>query len=115
MRLLGPECDTFWKFPIPIEDDFVIEIPRGSIPLSVDLTADGPMVWAAVSSRTKQKERHRFHLRGTGHPLPNLMAYRFVGTFQIPRLGLVYHLFDGATEPAAEPAAEPGAGEGRRA
>lgn len=96
---MGPECDTIWKFPVAVEDEFEIEMPAGSIPLSVDLTQAGPMVWAAVNSRSEETEQHRFILRGTGQPFPLLLHYRFIGTFQIPWLGLVYHLFDGGPAP----------------
>lgn len=98
MRLLGQEPNTIWKFALPIEDEFTLLMPAGSIPLSVGVQAGQPVLWAAVDRVTVARERHRFSLRGTGHPLPGLMLRRFVGTFQLESLGLVYHLFDGGPE-----------------
>jgi hypothetical protein len=114
-RLLGPQVDTIWKFPVPIETEFCLELPVGSVPLSVQWQNVGetksavgflglpplpgqPMLWVAVDSQSHRTERHRFFCRGTGQPLPNLLHYRFIGTFQIEALGLVYHLFDGGPE-----------------
>lgn len=95
MRLIPPGFDTMWKFEIPLEDDFELEMPGGAIPLSVGVQRNTPMIWAAVDSATREKERHKFHLRGTGQPLPNLNVSRFIGTFQLWDGRLVYHLFDG--------------------
>jgi hypothetical protein len=95
MRVLGSEPDTIWKFPFPITDEFSLTMPKGAIPLSVGVQSNvEPMVWAAVNSKEKAKEKHRFRLCGTGHPIPGLMACRFVGTFQLTGIGLVCHLFD---------------------
>lgn len=95
MRLLAPELDTIWKFPLLTDDDFTLEMPAGSIPLSVGVQDGKTVVWAAVDSHAERTERHRFHLRGTGHPLRGAFFHRFIGTFQLEALGLVFHLFDG--------------------
>lgn len=100
MRLLAPSWDVIWKFPIRCEDDWSLAMPAGSIPLSVGLQNGSPVLWAAVDSSTTEKEQHRFHLRGTGHPLRGAGMHRFVGTFQLERSGLVFHLFDGGPEEA---------------
>lgn len=109
MRLLGEEVNTIWKFVIPIEDEFCLDLPVGALPLSVGWQKQGetragphgmiaitgqPVLWAAVNGQTPRKQRHRFFLRGTGHPFPGLLLHRFVGTFTVEPLGLVYHLFD---------------------
>jgi len=97
MMRLGPECDTIWKYPLPLMEEPSIEMPEGSIPLSVGMTHDGPAVWAAVPSWNAENEQHRFKLKGTGHPFPDLLAHRFIGTFMV--FGLIYHLFDAGPEP----------------
>jgi hypothetical protein len=100
MRVFDSLLDTIWKFAIPQEADFTLEMPKGAVPLSVGVQGDQPVMWAAVNASTLTFERHRFILRGTGHPLPGLLAYRFIGTFQLSHLGLVFHLFDaGPIEP----------------
>lgn len=98
LRLMGPELNTIWKYPVSSEDEFVLDMPAGSIPLSVAIQDGSPFLWAAVNSDGTEWERHRFFLRGTGHPFPDLLLHRFIGTFQIEGfggLGLVFHLFDG--------------------
>jgi hypothetical protein len=90
--------DTIWKFPVPSEDDFTLEMPAGSVPLSVGVQNGEIVLWAAVNSASEAMERHRFFLRGTGHPLRGAFFHRFVGTVQLERLGLVFHLFDGGQE-----------------
>lgn len=107
MRLLGEPLDTIWKFNLPSGEDFAIQMPKGSIPLSVGIDPNvrhftQSVVWCAVNSHTEEREMYRFHLRGTGHPFPELLLNRFVGTFQTPGFGLVFHLFDGG--PEQEPA-----------
>jgi hypothetical protein len=83
VRLLPPTWDTIWKFPVVCEDDWELTMPAGSIPLSVGVRNGEPVLWAAVDSRATETELHRFHLRGTGHPLGEAVMHRFVGTFRI--------------------------------
>lgn len=96
MRLLSKDLNTIWKYDLPVEDDFVLVLPKGSIPLSVGVQGSlVPVMWVAVNGETEEKEQHKFYLRGTGHPFPELMLNRFVGTFQLQEVNLVFHLFDG--------------------
>lgn len=92
-----PPWDVIWKFAIPAEDDFRLQLPGGSLPLSVGIQAEEPVLWAAVW-KAAPLVSHRFHLRGTGHPLGEAAFARFVGTFQLAASGLVFHLFDGGQE-----------------
>lgn len=100
MRLLDETLDTIWKYEIPTEDEFILVMPKGSVPLSVGVQEDAAVLWAAVSTQATEEERHRFFLRGTGHPFPELLANRFVGTcqWQIGGRPFVLHLFDGGPD-----------------
>jgi hypothetical protein len=93
MRLLAEPCDTIWKFPVLLQDDFLLTMPAGSVPLSVGVQRGEVFLWAAVNAHTEATEEHQFFLCGTGHPLGSAGFHRFVGTFQYGPL--VFHLFDG--------------------
>ncbi len=87
---------SIWKFPIPVEREFKLEMPAGSKVLSVQdqVPGAGPCLWALVRPKEPSVWR-RFILVGTGHPIrgEEALATEFVGTFQIPSHGLVFHLF----------------------
>jgi hypothetical protein len=92
-----PQPTTIYKYPVAMEDSFTLDLPVGSRPLSVQAQRGEPMLWVAITDSTR-RERHRFYLRGTGHPLGEAKAERFIGTFQLENMGLVFHLFDGGPE-----------------
>ena len=86
---------TIFKYSIPIEDHFTLEMPRGAKILTVKIQRENPQLWAMVDSETKKEKRY-FRLAGTGHPLGEdyLKIINYVSTFQIKNLGLVFHLFE---------------------
>jgi hypothetical protein len=91
---------TIWKFPLgPSLDDIRISMPKGAKVLSVQAQHDAPMVWAIVQPDA-DKETRRFVVFGTGHPIAHhdidVVASRFVGTFQMSGGALVFHLFEAA-------------------
>jgi len=96
---------TIWKFPFTIHDNIVLDMPEGATVLSVavqgEAPSETPCMWALVNPLAA-KERRRFLLRGTGHPIVYGQAARFVGTFQMMRGELVFHLFEAAAEPAVD-------------
>ncbi len=58
-----------WKFPIPLEDEFIVSMPVGGKVLSAGLDPQGRLcLWALVYDIEAHEER-RFCLRGTGHPI----------------------------------------------
>lgn len=92
-----PTPDTIWKYRIPVEHSFTLEMPCGSVPLSVGVQDGAPVLWAAVDTSFGKQEQHRFYLCRTGRPLPKDDKIRFIGMFQGEQLG-VFHLFDGGAE-----------------
>jgi hypothetical protein len=70
---------TMWKFPVPLSDTFVLNMPRHAIPLHVDVQAGAPYLWALVETTAPNEER-RFCLAGTGQEVPRDGLY--LGTFQ---------------------------------
>lgn len=91
---------TIWKFPFSVIDDrLVIEMPRGALPLSVQVQHNQPTLWAIVDPEA-EIVNHRFCLVGTGHSTPENVG-RFIGTFQMFDGSLVFHLFEAAQKEVA--------------
>jgi len=106
-----------FKYPIRIEDYQEIPMPRGAHILCVQMQGEGKLVehpdgfvttsgqaciWAAVDPAATPVMR-RFRLAGTGHDVSDIFNAAgsqfgndtlYVGTFQMARGQLVWHLFD---------------------
>ena len=84
---------TVHKFPIPIEDDFTLEIPAGAKLLHVATQHGQPCLWACVDTE-HEPIPYRFWLRGTGHEIAvTRHGAAYLGTFQLEGGALVFHLF----------------------
>jgi hypothetical protein len=83
---------TIWKFEIPVEDNFVLQMPQGAEVLSVDVQGTTPCLWALVDPDAPKVDQH-FQLRGTGHSCEGVNAEEFVGTFMVHGGNLVFHVF----------------------
>jgi len=84
---------TVWKFPVSLDDVFVVSLPKGAKPLSVQDQAGDVQMWCLCDSDESVYENRAFRLSGTGHPIPQKII-AFVGTFQILGGSLVFHLFE---------------------
>ena len=86
---------TIFKYPIPIEDHFILELPKNAKILTVQTQKGIPQLWAMVDSETEKEARH-FRLNGMDHPLGDdyLRIINYIGTFQIENGELVFHLFE---------------------
>lgn len=89
---------SIYRFPIGITDYQEIEVPVGSIPLSVAVSRDVPnlsidMWWQCYAD--DEKKSIGIYVFGTGHPI-NIPGIEFVGTTVHPS-GLVFHTFVGKT------------------
>jgi hypothetical protein len=82
-----------WKFPIPIEGEFALEMPRDAELLFVAAQNEQGCLWARVitDDRVSIVER-RFYLRGTGAEVD--MDCKYVGSFMLRGGALVFHLFE---------------------
>ena len=83
---------TIYKYPIPVEDRVVIEMPEGASVLSVQMQGLTPCVWVLCNPDAPKRPR-ALRIYGTGHTLPEDPG-RFIGTFQMHGGALVFHLFD---------------------
>jgi len=86
---------TIFKYPVPIEDHFILELPKNAKILAVQIQRGAPQLWAMVDSETEKEARH-FRLSETGHPLGEdyLRIINYIGTFQMENGALVFHLFE---------------------
>ena len=84
---------TVWKFPVPLDDSFDIEMPAGSEILCVQTQRGEPCIWAEVSTEAERKPRS-FRLFGTGHSQDIDAWVEYVGTFQVKEGDLVFHIYE---------------------
>lgn len=86
---------TIYKYPIPIENHFTLELPEGAKILTVQTQRDIPQLWAMVDSETEKETRY-FRLGRTGYPLGDdyLRITNYIGTFQMEKGTLAFHLFE---------------------
>jgi hypothetical protein len=84
---------TIWKFPLPVQDYSIIEMPEGSIPLAVQIQGQSPCLWVQVPDDTADLVPRRFAIHGTGHPM-HQSGYRYISTFQMHGGALVFHAFE---------------------
>ncbi len=85
---------TVYKYPLPFEAHFRLELPLGAKVLHVDVQLGKPQLWALVDPHSPLAWRY-FRVAGTGHEIvqePSRLDY--VGTFQLHDGQLVFHLFE---------------------
>lgn len=84
-----------FKYPVPIEDTFTIEMPEVCEILDVQVQHGEPVMWAFVAPYSPIVSR-QFRLIGTGHPVDAEERYRLdhVGSFQMVEGSAVFHLFE---------------------
>lgn len=86
---------TVHKYPVQMQAEFTVELPRGAEFLSVQEQNGEPQMWFRVDTR-REVVRQVFSIVGTGHPIaPELSRLPHLGTFQVAGGSLVFHLFGG--------------------
>lgn len=80
---------SIWKFPVQIEDEFMVEMPRDTQILTVQMQGYDPFMWGIIDTMAEKIER-RFRIFGTGRPFESSGEY--IGTFQDG--DFVWHLFE---------------------
>jgi len=81
-----------YKYPIPVQERFTLDLPDDSHILTVQVQDGRPMAWAWVDPNAKVYPRH-FAIIGTGQDIPeDVINASYVGTFQMPPY--VWHLFE---------------------
>jgi hypothetical protein len=86
---------TIWKWNIAVTDRQTVNIPEGGEILDVQVQGASMCIWVLVNPDAQAKPR-TLYVYGTGHTLPDYPG-RYVGTFQIAKGSLVFHLFEETT------------------
>ncbi len=81
---------TIWKFPLPLTDNPMVEMPQDALVLDVQIQHGEICLWAVVDGKAPLENRS-FFVVGTGHPMP-AHAGRYVRTVQQDRF--VWHVFE---------------------
>ncbi len=84
---------TVYKYLVPLEDEPVLELPKGAQVLSFQVQHERMVLYALVNPDARHEKR-RFRLAGTGHPIDAELPLRFIGTVQLHGGALVFHLFE---------------------
>lgn len=83
---------VIWKFPVPLNDTPLIKMPPGARILSVGAQGEVITLWAEVDPYEGPPILRKFHIRGTGHPVPE-GEVTFIGTVLMSPF--VWHVYDG--------------------
>ena len=83
---------TIWKYPLQATERQTVTMPVGAEILTVQTQHNRASLWAQVDDTQRPIER-TIGIYGTGHPLPS-GAISYIGTFQIDRGTLVFHVFE---------------------
>ena len=88
------EMRRVFKYTVPVEDYFSLEMPGGAKVLTVQNQHGEPQLWALVNPDNPTETRN-FRLVGTGHPIsenPDMLDY--IGTFQLADGAFIGHVFE---------------------
>lgn len=81
-----------WKYPLIIQDKFMIRMPSCSYILRFDVQTGTPVIWVAVDDMEPLVERN-FILVGTGRNF-DAHGLAYIGTIQMDEGTLIWHLFE---------------------
>ena len=85
---------TTWKFPLGIEDQQTVMMPKDAYVLPSAQTQFARItVWAVVDAKAPLEAR-QFRIAGTGPPLDDIdPSWKFLGTVQMLDGELIFHVF----------------------
>jgi hypothetical protein len=84
---------AIWKYGIPAEDQFTLDLPEGARVLSVAAQRGDVCLWAEVNPDAKPVRRN-FRMCGTWHAIPSDESREFIGTALLHGGDLVFHIFE---------------------
>ena len=83
-----------YKYTIPVEDHFSLDLPAGAKILTVQVQYQEPQIWALVDSG-QSNVRRDFRMAGTGHDIKeDNDSLTYIGTFQLSGGSFIGHLFE---------------------
>ena len=85
---------TIWKYKIPLEDKFSLELPKDAVILTVQIQQGVPQLWVMVNTENEVEKRY-FWLQGTGQEIYETdRVMKYINTFQLYGSALILHLFE---------------------
>ena len=84
---------SIWKYHIPMEDRFTMELPKDSMILDIQVQFDKPTMWVLVDTDADLEERY-FKVLGTGFEFETVEELTHIGTIQMSAGVLVWHIFE---------------------
>lgn len=87
------EHQVVYKYPVPLQDEFDLELPKTAELLHFAAQGDDLCLWARVWLGETETITRRFRLAGTGHILES-PPIRDLGTVLLEDGKLVLHLFE---------------------
>ena len=85
---------TVFKYPLSAADEQIIEMPIGSVPLSVQMQNGKACLWALVNTAAEMGKLNII-ICGTGHNIDERKIHKHISTFQMAGGSLVFHAFEG--------------------
>jgi len=84
---------SIWKYHIPLEDYFNIELPKNSMILEVNTQDNKPTMWVLVETNVDLEKRY-FRMFGTGQKFETISGLSHIGTIQMFKGDFVWHVFE---------------------
>lgn len=84
---------TIWKFQVPTDDSFVLELPKTAKVLTVMVQRDTPYVWVQLDPK-QMKVPRTFRTFGTGDRIGDPYTLTYIGSFLLENHSLVFHLYE---------------------
>lgn len=86
------EMQEIWKYKLEPGTN-TVTMPNGAKILCVQTQSNAPVMWALVDPNEDGKDRV-FEVVDTGWPFPDNQERKYIGTFQLDRGFLVFHVFE---------------------
>ncbi len=83
---------TIWKFPLLVEDEQIINVPKGAQLLHIETQYNTPCLWAMVDE-LREKEPIKIFTCGTGQPINATVKQEYLGTYQLRGGQFIGHVF----------------------
>lgn len=87
---------VIYKYPLEITDNQVIELPKDSGVLTVQMQNNQLCLWALVDTEQTQRQQVPVKVFGTGNPVDFTGPWQYVSTVQ-ERI-FVWHIFIGEAQ-----------------
>jgi hypothetical protein len=86
--------NTVWKYNIPAQDEFTLDIPSPFTPLCVQTKNGKAWLWVRIFNTNKPTAPATFFVVGAGTPTPKQEGkeVRYIGSFR--HSVFVWHLFE---------------------